>query len=113
MRVLSFLLIILLLPHTTQATDKLILPLIIAHSTDVGTSLIAFQRGYREKNPFIISQRPVIFISQVAATTVLEIVLLRQLAKKHPKAARVLSLVQISTSLTATTWNIMVMNNGY
>lgn len=82
--------------------------MVLGHGTDVATSLDAFHHGARELNPYVISQKPVPFVAQAAVFTVVEVMLLQKIAKKHPKLAKTLAYVQLGGSTAASVNNIIV-----
>src|ERR1043166_7856559 len=76
----------------------LIIALILGHSADATTSLVAFQKGLREVNPLVISTKPAPFIAEISAVAVGESWWLTHLSKKHPRVAKGLALAQIGGS---------------
>ena len=91
----------------------LILMVMLGHSADVSTSLVAFHNGAHEMNPLILSERPVPFIAQAVVFSGVEAVLLHKLAKHHPTAARRLAWIQFSCSMGAATNNTIVIHRLY
>lgn len=87
-----------------------LLLVILGHSVDITTSLVAFDKGGHEMNPLVISQAPAPFIIEGAAVSLGEIYVLKKIAKKHPKIAKTLGYIQFSVSMGAGTNNILAID---
>ena len=85
----------------------LLLLVALGNAADTASSLAAFSQGATEANPFVISTRPIPFITQAALWTAGELWALERLDRAgHPKLARALSHMQIGASLGLTGWNM-------
>lgn len=87
-----------------------ILGLWLANAADAGSSLNAFRYGAVEQNPFVVSTRPVPFVSEVVAATALETWLATQLNKNHPKLTKTLLGVGIGIGAGVTVRNTHIAN---
>lgn len=86
----------------------LIVTLALARALDTTTSLATFAKGGHEANPLVISQKPSIFVAQMATETAGQLLLMTYLEKKgHSRWARAIGLVQIGASTAATVNNVV------
>jgi hypothetical protein len=76
---------------------------------DISTSLIAFDKGGSETNPYVISTKPAPFIAEGAVFTVAEDLILLKINKHHPKVAKTLGYIQFGASIGASINNVVVI----
>lgn len=85
---------------------EILLALAIAHGADGASTYAVLSKGGIERNPIIISDRPVAVVVQLASGAVLENILLRKLAYRHSKWARTLAVLSFVTTSTVTMQNL-------
>lgn len=83
----------------------LLLTLVMLHGCDATTTTLALQRGARELNP-VLTQNAVMNVGLQTAFTSAQVLALSVLNTRHPKWARVLTVVAISVEASIVAHNL-------
>ena len=76
--------------------------------------MTAFAHGATERNPLIVSSKPVPFVVQMAGEMMAQAYLIHRLDRAgHPKWAKAIALVQIGASSGAAAGNVFVIRRQF